>query len=88
MTSSGGYVALGFTEDPTDLVGELLAVKTGADELVGACSQVRTATPLDLLDPGLATIAPALRLQATTGAQADSPSATHATSISGTSGQC
>jgi hypothetical protein len=88
LTSSGGYLALGFTESPTDFVGELLAVKTDSDGLVGTCPQVHPATPLNTLDPGLATIAPALPIQAPTAAQADSPSTTQPTSVSSPEGQC
>jgi hypothetical protein len=88
LTTSGGYLALGFTENPTDLAGELLAVKTDSAGLVGACSQVRPATPLNTLDPGLATIALGLPVQAPIAAQDNSPSTTQPTSVSSTPGQC
>jgi hypothetical protein len=88
LTSSGGYLALGFTSNPTDLREELFAVKTDSAGLVGACSQVRPATPLDPIDPGLATIAPALPVQTATAAQGNSPAKTQPTSISSTPGQC
>jgi hypothetical protein len=86
--TGGGYGAVGFTENYTDLKGELFAVKTDGAGLVGACSQVHPATPLDEVDPGLATIAPALPVQATVAPQASSPATTRTTSISGTAGQC
>jgi hypothetical protein len=88
LTSSGGYVALGFTQNPTDLAGELFAVNTDSAGLVGACSQVHSATPLNAIDPGLATIALALPVQTTIAAQGNSPSRTQPTSISSTPGQC
>jgi len=88
LTSGGGYLALGFTEDPTDFSGELFAVKTDSAGLVGSCSQVHPATPLSEIDPRLATIAPALPVQTPTAAQGDSPSTTQPASISSTPGQC
>jgi hypothetical protein len=88
VAGNGGFLALGFTTHPTEYSGELLAVKTDGDGLVGACSQVHPATPLNTVDPGLATIAPALPVQRTTAAQADSPSTTQPTSIGSTEGQC
>jgi hypothetical protein len=88
LASNGGYLALGFTSHPTDLTGELLAVKTDSAGNVGACSQVQPATPLNPLDPGLATIAPGLAVQARSPAQGHLPTQTQPTSIGGTSGQC
>jgi hypothetical protein len=87
-TSGGGFLALGFTENPNDFAGELLAVKTDSAGLVGACGQVHPGTPLDALDPGLATIAPALPVQTTRPAEGDLPTRTLPTSISSTGGQC
>ena len=88
LTSDGGYLALGFTENPADLAGELFAVRTDGAGLVGACSEIHVATPLDALDPGLAAIAPALPVQTTAPAQGDLPSGTLRTSISNRSGRC
>ncbi len=88
VASNGGYLALGFTENPTDFAGELFAVKTDSDGLVEACVQIHPATPLDAIDPALATIAPALPVQTTITAQATAPSGTQPTSISNTAGQC
>jgi hypothetical protein len=87
-TNNGGYLALGYTSNPTDLRTELFAVRTDSAGLVGACSQIHPATPLNAIDPGLATIAPALPVQTTIAAQGNSPSRTQPTSISGTAGQC
>ncbi|TML13977.1 MAG: hypothetical protein E6G31_06535 [Actinobacteria bacterium] len=86
--AAGGYQALGFTENPTDGKGELFGVKTDASGLVGACSQVHPATPLNAIDPGLDQIAPTLPVQTTVAAQGDSSSSTRATSITASSGQC
>jgi hypothetical protein len=88
LTSSGGHLALGFTSNPTDFSGELFDVKTDSAGLVGSCSQVQPATPLTSVDPGLATIAPALPVQATSAVQGDALSTTQPTSISSTPGQC
>ena len=86
--AAGGYQALGFTENPTDGKGELFGVKTDASGLVGACSQVHPATPLNAIDPGLDQIAPTLPVQTAVAAQGDSSSSTRATSITASSGQC
>jgi hypothetical protein len=88
LTSSGGHLALGFTSNPTDFIGELFAVKTDSAGLVGSCSQVQPATPLTTIDPGLTTIAPALPVQTTSAVQDNSPSTTQPTSVSSTPGQC
>ena len=88
LASNGGYLALGFTSSPTSSGGELFAVKTDSNGLVGSCSQVQPAPPLDTLDPGLATIAPGLPVQTPAASQADSPSTTRPTAISSTPGQC
>jgi hypothetical protein len=86
--TDAGVLALGFTENPTNLKGELFAVQTDAAGLVAGCSQVHPAEALDTIDPGLASIAPALPVQTGTTAQDLSPSATRPTSITYTSGQC
>jgi hypothetical protein len=91
LRSDGGILALGFTgtTSSTDLVGELLAVRTDGAGNVGACSEIHPAEPLDALDPGLATIAPGLPVQATTAVQGDVPaSRTQPNSIGGSSGHC
>jgi len=88
LTSAGGHLALGITTNPTDFKSELFAVKTDGAGLVGTCSQVHPATPLEAIDPELDTIAPALPVQTTIAAQGNSPSRTQPTSISSTPGQC
>jgi hypothetical protein len=87
-TNGGGYLALGITTNYNDLSTELFAVKTDSAGLVGACSQIHPATPLNAIDPGLATIAPALPVQTTIAKQGSAPSRTQPTSISSTPGQC
>ena len=62
--TNAGPLALGFTENPTNLKGEFFAVQTDSAGLVGSCSQVRPAEPLDTIDPGLASISPALLVPA------------------------
>ena len=81
LTTSGGVLALGWTEDPKALLGELFGVKTDSSGLVGTCSDVKGATPLSIINPGLATFAPALSVQPTVSASGPSPSTIPATSI-------
>lgn len=85
---SGGFLALGFTVNPIEYLGELFAVKTDSSGLVGTCSQVHDATPLEAVDPALDTRVLALPVQTTIGASAPSPSTTRPTAISFTAGQC
>jgi hypothetical protein len=90
-TRDGGILALGFTgsTNPRDLVGELLAVRTDSDGQVGACNAIKPASLLNVLDPGLDTITPALPVQATTAIQGDvAASRTQPNSVGGTGGQC
>jgi hypothetical protein len=86
--TGAGYLGLGFTENPTNLLGELFAVKTDNAGLVGTCTEVRPATALDAIDPGLATIAPGLPVRTSVGQQGVSPATTRSTSIASTPGQC
>jgi hypothetical protein len=67
---------------------ELFAVRTDDAGLVGACGQIHPATPLDAIDPGLATVAPALPVQAQAAAQGDLPGRTQSTSIGSAGGHC
>jgi hypothetical protein len=82
LASNGGHVAVGFTSNTTDLRGELFAVKTDSAGLVGGCTQIHPALPLEVVDPALPTFSPGLPVQATAAAQAGAPSATQSTSIS------
>ena len=86
LASNGGHLALGFTQDPTDFIGELFAVKTDAAGQVGSCDAVHPATQLFTVDPGLATIQSVLPVHSTTVVQADAPATTQSTSISSQGG--
>jgi hypothetical protein len=89
VTSDGGNLAVGFTEnEAAGYTGELFAVRTDSAGLAGACSVVHQATPLDAIDPGLVAVAPALPVRATLPAQADLPGRTQPTSISTRGGGC
>jgi hypothetical protein len=86
LASNGGHLALGFSVDPTDSIGELFAVKTDAAGLVGSCDAVHPATELFTVDPGLATIQSGLPVQSNAVVQGDAPSTTQTTSISSEGG--
>ena len=88
LTRDGGHLALGFTENHVDLKGELFAVRTDSAGLVGACSQIHPATPLNAIDPGLVGFATAFPVQATSPAQGSLPAKMQPTSIASTSGAC
>jgi hypothetical protein len=88
LAGGGGHFGLGFTENLSDGLGELFAVKTDSAGLVGTCSEVRPATALNAIDPMLTTIAPELPVQTSIGQQDNSPSTTRSTSITTTPGQC
>jgi hypothetical protein len=87
VTSDGQHLAVGFTENPVDFKGELFAVRTDGAGLV-ACGQVYPATPVTVVDPGLATIDPGFPVATTATQQADVPARTRPTSISSRGGQC
>src|SRR5262245_9801145 len=90
-TGDGGTLALGFTGVPssTDLVGELFAVRTDSGGGVGACNAIHPATPLDVIDPGLATIAPGLPVQTTAAVEGSVPTGrAQPSSIGGSGGRC
>jgi hypothetical protein len=80
--ATDGILALGFTVDPTDYKGELFAVRTDEGGLVGACSEIHPATPLDAIDPALTAVDPGLPVQAASALEGDLPLRTEATSIS------
>jgi hypothetical protein len=88
LASNGGHVAVGFASNNTDLRGELIAVKTDSEGLVGACTQIHPAPSVEVVDSGLATFSPGLPVQATSAAQAGVPSTTQATSIGITGSPC
>jgi hypothetical protein len=81
LTQDGGPLALGFTENESNGKGELYGVKTDSAGLVGVCSQVHDATPLNAINPELTSFAPSLPLDTTIGPRSPSPSSTLATSV-------
>ena len=86
LTSDGGHLAVGFTENPGDFAGELFAVRTDSGGRAGSCSQIHPATPVTVVDPGLAAFDPGLPVHANAAVQGNSPSTTQATSLSSTTG--
>jgi hypothetical protein len=88
VTSNGGLLAVGFTQNPVDFKGELFAVRTDSAGLVGACGQVHPGNAITVVDPGFATIDPGFPVQTAAPEQADLPARTRPTSISARSGQC
>jgi hypothetical protein len=80
-TANGGSLAVGFTEDSVNGKGLLYAVKTDSSGLIGTCGQVHAATPLNVVDPGLVALSPALPVQTTITAPVASPATTTVTSV-------
>ena len=88
LTNDGGFLSVGFTESPVDFKGDLFAVRTDSGGLVGGCSQIRPASPVDVVNPGLVAFATPFPFSATAPVQSDLPGRTLPTSISSTGGQC
>ena len=86
--TGGGHLAVGFTENPGNLAGELFAVRTDGDGIAGNCGERHPATPLDAVDPGLVAVSPGLPVEATMPAEGDLPAAVRPTSISAGGGGC
>jgi hypothetical protein len=86
LTGDGGHLAVGFTENPRDFAGEVFAVRTDSAGGVGGCGQIHPASPVTVVDPGLATIDPAFPVQMTAPQQADLPARTRLRSIATTTG--
>lgn len=86
LSSNGGHLAVGFTENPRDFAGELFAVRTDSGGRVGGCSQIQPATPVTVVDPGLTAVDLGFPVQRTVPEQADLPVLTQPTSISTTTG--
>ena len=78
---NGGFLATGPVLNYSAQKDELYAVKTDSSGLVGTCSQVHPATPLQAIDPALTAVAPSLPLATATTQAAGSPITTVATSI-------
>ncbi|MFL6019267.1 MAG: hypothetical protein ACJ74V_17205, partial [Gaiellaceae bacterium] len=83
-----GYLSIGFTENPFDFAGELLAVRTDSAGLAGGCSQRHPATPLDAVDPQLVGVTTLFPVRATLPTQADLPGKVQRTSIGARGGPC
>ena len=81
VTPDGGTLALGWTENYSTQKGELYGVKTDSAGLVGTCSDVQPATPLNAIDPALTAFSPSLRAQTVITPGSTSPSGSSATSI-------
>jgi hypothetical protein len=88
VMSDGGYLALGFAENPVDLKGELFAVRTDSAGLIGACNNIQQATPLNAIDPGLTAVATAFPVQSTSPRNGDLPAQNQPTSIGSSGGNC
>lgn len=88
VTSDGGYLSVGFTENPFDLTGELFAVRTDSTGVAGGCSQQHPATPLDAVDPQLVGVTTLFPVRATLPTQADLPGKVQRTSIGARGGPC
>lgn len=82
-----GPLALGSTEDYSNLHDELLAVQTDANGAVGACSQIHSAS-LSATDPGLVAIAPGLTTRTSVASNSASPVQMAATTATATASQC
>jgi hypothetical protein len=87
VTPDGGVLALGYTENYALQKGELYGVKTDGQGLVGACSNVYTAPPITVENPGMRFVVPALPVHTTITPGATSPSTTSSTGI-GVSQEC
>jgi hypothetical protein len=87
LSPGGGVLGLGWTEDPSTLLGDLFAVRTDGSGLVGACTDVRNATPISAINPGLSSLAPAFPLQSTITPSGQGSSIILTTSIN-TQGRC
>jgi hypothetical protein len=65
LTTGGGALGLGWTEDPATLKGDLFGVSTDNAGLVASCADVHAPTPISAINPGLSPVAPALPVQTT-----------------------
>jgi hypothetical protein len=83
-----GPVAIGWTENYSNGLGELLGVQADANGAVATCSQVHPASVLAATDPGLVQLATGLTVTTTSAAQSRSPVQTLATGVTATAPQC
>jgi hypothetical protein len=83
-----GPAAIGYTENYSNGLGELLGVQSDTNGNVGTCAQVHPASALSAVDPGLVEVAPALTEAINIASQSAAPVQTQATSATATSSQC
>jgi hypothetical protein len=83
-----GPAAIGWTENLSNGLGDLLAAQTDATGAVGSCSQVHPSSLLAPTDPGLAQLTPGLGLTTGTASQSAAPVQTLPTSTAETLSQC
>ncbi len=82
LTSAGGLVAVGYTENYANGLGLLFVVKTDSGGLCGAtCGDVYTASSLTAVNPGLTVSSPSLPISTTVTAYVSSPSTDQTTSV-------
>jgi hypothetical protein len=81
LTRGGGVMGIGFTEDSTTLKGDLFAVRADNLGLAGSCSDVRSATPLSVVNPALVSFLPALTIQTSISASVPAPSTVMSTAV-------
>ena len=82
MTSAGGFVAVGPTEDYSTGNDELYVAQTDSSGNAGTCADEHAGTPLQAISPQLTAVAPSLPVQTATTSATSSPIAATATSIS------
>jgi hypothetical protein len=83
-----GPVAIGWTENLANGLGELLGVQTDANGAVGSCAQVHPVSLLAATDPGLVQLSTGLGVTASLPSQSAAPVTTLATSGTGSAAQC
>jgi hypothetical protein len=81
ITGGGGLLALGWTENLSNGLGQLYGVRVDSAGLAGTCNEVRNATPLQVSNPGLSGIPPALPVATTISQSGNSPARALSTSI-------
>jgi hypothetical protein len=86
--TSVGPAAIGWTENLSNGLGDLLGAQTDASGAVGSCSQVHPSSLLAATDPGLVQIAPGLGTTTSTASQSAAPVQTLRTSTAETLSQC
>jgi hypothetical protein len=83
-----GPLALGWTENYGNGLGELFGVQTDANGAVGTCSQIHPETTLNTVNPGLTEFAPGLATSTPSVSVSPSPAQVLATSAGVTAPQC